>query len=174
MKQKAKKTKWSWWYIVFGIVLILTIMVGGYWYSFQKRPIPPQESSHYSFAGTGNLLPSYKGNQPDSVSFVWKDHVRQDTIVGTLSSIDRSGGITDGFTYQVRLSIAVGEKGDQSVYYFSSSELKQITVFRVKNGIRESSAFNQLHQGDRIIATQKIDLRKPLDTNLLEFTITRF
>lgn len=174
MKTRKNHNNWC---IAIVALLILSLGACGYWYyslpsriSLQKTvPVPllPDEKN--------NTLVSIINTQSsaDSISLVWDKHTRQDTVVGKLVAIDWSKGTVDNFPYRLHLTIAVGSAGDQTSYYFNTDEITRITVFKRVRNQEESIPFTELKVGNRIVAIQNIDLLRPLDSNLLEFKITK-
>ncbi len=156
MKTRKNHNNWC---IAIAVLLVLSFGAYGYWY--------------YSFPSRTSLQKTVPRSSSDSISFVWDKHTRQDTVVGKLVAIDWSKGTTGNFPYRLHLTIAVGTTGDQTSYYFNAEEVTRIMVFKQVGEQEQKMPFNELKVGNRIVAMQKIDLFRPLDSNLLEFKITK-
>ncbi len=96
------------------------------------------------------------------------DNVRVETLRGAIAELDQRGGTNNGYTYQVKMTIAIGDLGS-ATYYFSRSDLARVEVYDASRQL-EPIPFKKLKAGDRVTVEIKTNPQLP---NLQDFKITK-
>ncbi len=158
-----------------GIVALVggvVVALGVFWFLRDPATIArycPQGQPGPAF--TKNTQASVPGNG-EYASLVRSDLVREEKLRGIIERVERTPGVDNGFPYQVKLVISLGERNSVT-YFLNEADLQHLTVSTVVNGQEQAAGLEQIKAGDRVTVDVQTDTRLPSDRNILQFRITK-
>ena len=159
--------------LVAGAVGLLTLIAVGLQVGFPSLTTRLHlNQGQYPGTSGSSRATNQEVKQGSYVSSILPDNVREEKLIGEIEELDNAGGISNGYSYQTKLTIKLGDSGS-ATYYFNQTDLARVQVFQLVKGKEQAISLAALKPNDRVVFDVKTNLSSPSNSNLLEFTITK-